>query len=94
MLKYKTETNWRRELGADEMILVNAKLAELIAQGKTDGIRHAEPYTERDDSDIVNPITSFTIERYWATEEDAQAWIDFFSDFNPPIWRSKISVRE
>jgi hypothetical protein len=86
MLTYKTETNWGRALDADEIIIVNAKLAELIAQGKTDGVRH--------ESDMVKPIESITVERHWATEEDAKNWIDFFSDFYPPIWRSRISAIE
>ena len=84
MLTYKTETSWRRPLNSDEMALVNAKLAELISQTKTDGVRH--------EISGLTPDDGPTIERHWATEEDAQAWIDFFKDFDPPMIESKISA--
>jgi hypothetical protein len=86
MLTYRTETNWARALTPEEMVKVNAKLAELTAQGKTDGVRY--------ESTMMAPLESITVERHWATEEDAKNWIDFFSDFFPPIWRSQISVIE
>jgi hypothetical protein len=85
MLTYRTETCWAREMTTDELAKVNAKLAELVTQGKTDGVRH--------ESDMM-PGGWTTVERHWTTEEDAKNWLEFFADFFPPVRKSRITAIE
>jgi len=80
MLTYKTEIHWGRALTLEEMSQVNTKLAELTSQEKTDGTKYTQ-----------ETVLGNVVERHWATEEDAQEWIDFFKDFTPPIIEFRIN---
>lgn len=65
---------WDRLLGEETMQQVDAKVAEMVAAGKTDGIGTSNPQSE------WPPINTT---RTWTTVADAEEWIAFVEQWNP-----------
>jgi len=69
-----TQVKFARSLTAEERPIRDAKIAELVSAGATDG-------TFINSTDDPNTKTS---SRIWTTEEAANEWIAFINTFSPP----------
>ena len=75
----ETHTLWGREFTAEEMERMAARKARLISEGVIYG--------------RMGQFNGVTI-REWATEELANAWVEFANSFSPPPLKVEVVTYE
>ena len=75
----ETHTEWGREFTPEEIVLLEARKARLIAQGVV-----YSPMAHMGD----------TVIRFWDTEELANDWVAFANSLNPPPITCEVVITE